>query len=815
MIVDTAEAYSILGFIGGAALSKCGGISLCYYLINPEPYSLSQQAIEYRQTEFERALRFMPSGSYFHKQDVYLKKAYDAHAELLGDTFLQKAERSHFDGREYLEHHCVLSFTLAGLESLEPAYMKNPLAYQDNLVERDKARLAEFIEAVEGVNIILKNLPNTTIRRLEQGEIVQFVDRYVNGFAADNGKRDLYFGPHMTIGEARASVFAVCDETALPDELPVYIEDDTLPKANATLFMACLEKLGLHLRANHIINQIIYFEGNNKLKAELEARADQFHKHRHFKKELEITAARLQEMQVEVIESQAHLCRAHFSIILWDTEEKQLTKAKDAVKEALKMRDFGHYQPSYIGLRNIFLGTVIGRENILDRDFFFLTELSIATGLFVNHSPYVSDTDGVFFNDRIFQIPYKLDIWDEQKKRIPARNSLFISSTGGGKSSTVLNIVEQEIRQGVKVVAVEFGKSFLAVSRLYPSISAHIDYDGVTPLGINPFYIESTEELTTDKIKTLAVLVLKFWREKVIVEDTKQYISVVKIIRDYYNSAPVRPSFPDFYLYVKNNIDEILTRQEIPPDYFTVTSFLHICSEFMPGGLYENVCRTDGTNADLIRGKDFIVFELTRIKKDPFLVSIIMTIIYETVENKILADRSIRGKIYFDEYAETATMKDNFSGEDVHSTVAFFFQKLRKENGGISAVIQSPAQLPDNNLTDGVIANTQIIYVLPTTETVYSDICTTFKITNPAHIQLMKSIRNDFVAPRPYAEVFIRFQDLYATVVRLEFSRAKFYAYQTDGKDWQRISDDFKETGSMEAAITNIIKSRSHEKIML
>lgn len=813
MQVYSADIYSILGFIGGAILSKSGCITVCYYMSCPEPYTQDLDAIGFRQKEYERALKFMPAGSYFHKQDIFLKRAYDPSTDMEGNSFLERAQMKHFTGRQYLEHHCILSFTLAGLETLEPAYVKNPLQYKDHLIERDKARLTDFLEAVDGAVIVLKNLPATSIRPLEEYEIKEFLTQYVNGFAADKGMRDVYFGPHLGIGEAKGAVFAICDENALPDEFPPYVEDDTIPKANAALFMAPLEKLGLHLHANHIINQVIYFEGHPKLKGELQARVDEFHQHRRFAKEIEITAERLKVTQQEVLESQAYLCRAHFSVSVWDHEPAELEKAKDTIREILKMRDFGFYQPSYEGLKDIFIGTVIGLQNRLSRSYFFLTELAVAASLFINNSVYKSDAEGVLYNDRVFQIPYRLDTWDEKKRRIPARNGLYIASTGGGKSSTCLNAVEQEIRQGIKVVCVEFGQSFLAISRLYPSVSAHIDYDGVSPLGVNPFYIRDRQELTTDKIKTLTVLVLKFWREKEIVEDAAHNVSLTKILRDYYDHTPSGHSFPDFYNYVKANFTAIIARQEIPPAYFDIDSFLHICSQFMPGGVYENVCKVDGSNEDLIRNKDFIIFELTRIKKDPFLVSIILTIIFETVENKILSDRAVRGKLYLDEYAETATMKDSFSGEDVHSTVAFFFQKLRKENGSIHAIIQSPAQLPDNNFTRSIIANTQLLYVLPTTETVYHDIIQAFRISNQAHIQLMKSIRNDFSGERPYAEVFIRFGDLYATVVRLEFSRAKFYAFQTDGKDWKILDDLFRSGMTMEDAINQHIKHKNNEKI--
>jgi type IV secretory pathway VirB4 component len=233
-------------------------------------------------------------------------------------------------------------------------------------------------------------------------------------------------------------------------------------------------------------------------------------------------------------------------------------------------------------------------------------------------------------------------------------------------------------------------------------------------------------------------------------------------------------------------------------------------SEFMEGGFYENVCKASSLEKDM-QHKNFIVFELTQIKKDPFLVSVVMSILFDTIESKILSDRSTRGMLIFDEYAETQSMVDTFSGDDIHSTVAFCYQKLRKENGAVMTIIQSPAQLPDNNYTKGMIGNTQVLYVLPTTETVYDQIIEAFHIKNNSHINLMKSIKNDFNGKNPHSELFIRFQDLYATAVRLELSPEKYYAFQTEGEEWTAIQQMYAQTGSLEKSIDAYIKKIHHE----
>ena len=321
------------------------------------------------------------------------------------------------------------------------------------------------------------------------------------------------------------------------------------------------------------------------------------------------------------------------------------------------------------------------------------------------------------------------------------------------------------------------------------------------PLGINPFYIKDATELTPDKIKTLSTIVLKYWRQPIMNVDNNQYVAIQKIIRDYYKNVSAPHNFSSFYNFVKENFDEIIKRLELPEKYFDVQSFLHVCSEFMPNGIYENVCAPSEETERLIRDNDFIVFELTAIKKDPFLISIIMTALFDTIENKILSDRSTKGILIFDEYAETQSLRDMFSGDDIHSTVAYAYQKFRKENGAIYTIVQSPVQLPKNEHTLGIIANTQLLYVLPTTETVYDAIIESFSMKNQAHINLMKSISWDYECKRPYNEVFIRFMDKYAVAHKIEFSNEKKLTFQTDGEKWNAIQKLYSEHGDFPRSI--------------
>ena len=100
-----------------------------------------------------------------------------------------------------------------------------------------------------------------------------------------------------------------------------------------------------------------------------------------------------------------------------------------------------------------------------------------------------------------------------------------------------------------------------------------------------------------------------------------------------------------------------------------------------------------------------------------------------------------------------------------------------------------------------------MLFVLPTKEVIYQSIIDRFQIKRPNHIALMKSMRNNFSGERPYSECFMRMGENYATVTRLEFSKEKFLAFQTEGEIWTALEEKNQKM-SMEKAIEEYINEQ-------
>lgn len=789
----------------GMVIGKNGSLTYVVRLSSPEVYSLYKDELATRHAVFVQAFSHMPDNSWVHKQDIFRSLPFQSTG--VGMSYLAKSDQEHFSGRKYLKHSCMIAFTLAGIQSLSSAYVKNIFSFKENLSGEDSERLDEFLSAVEFAINNLSALRNTRIDFLSLDELREYLFLSAN-FSEKNGIRDIHFEEQITAGNTKARVYAITDDEFLPEQYPVYGKDYTVSKDKSELYMSPSEAFGgIHLNHNHVYNQILYFYSDKKLKDTLRRNLDSHIANRGWDRiNSPAKIAKMTELVKEIKDNNEILCYAHYSVVLWEEDTQQLELAEKELRSSLDLFDLKYYIPSYGNLADLYAGGIVGCVSSLRLEYMFMTSLSLAVAFFVHYTGFSDDPDGILFNDRLTQIPLRKDIWDANNRRIKARNAVVIAPTGSGKSFLTNNIIHQLLDKDFTVVGVEFGNSFKQLCYLYPEIAIHIEYDQNQPLGINPFDLGGSP-MTPEKEETLVALCLRFWQNSS--TDPNLTVALRKMLSQYYCDVSQGHSFPGFYTYLTQNYESLCEKCDIRPDYFDIDSFRHVCSEFMPGKSYANLCAAEGVTSSL-SDKRFIHFELTKVKANPFVASVVMSLLFDVINNKILSDPSKKGYIIFDEYAETAQMKSSNSLQgDIHQTVAFFYQKIRKENGAVMTIIQSPFQLPENEYTKGIIANTQLLYVLEGTEVVYDAVIKTFMIKNNAHINQMKSIQNNYDCTHPYSECWIRFGENYALTVRLEASARKYLAFQTQGEKRAALDRLYSTNGhDMQTAIETYLTSK-------
>ena len=303
--------------------------------------------------------------------------------------------------------------------------------------------------------------------------------------------------------------------------------------------------------------------------------------------------------------------------------------------------------------------------------------------------------------------------------------------------------------------------------------------------------------MTPERLEDLSVFLFELFASDLKVTKT-QSVSIKKIVRHYYHSIAKNHSLESFYNFIESKQQTLLSSLKIHADYFNITRFLHIMSEYVGEGLYSFLFEVNEDQIYKIEDKRLIVFELDEVKDNKEILSVMLKLIKSAIQRTIWKNRAEKGIILFDEFAKQLKF------DNVLESVEFYYQAIRKQNGAIGIILQSINQLPNNSTSASILENTQVIYSL-NNEKGYDELVKRLNLSSHDLNQL-KSIKNNLSGPRKYTEIFIKIGKE-SNVFRLEVPKEVYAAYLTDGQENDAIMAIYHKTGSMEEALKIFINS--------
>jgi type IV secretory pathway VirB4 component len=298
--------------------------------------------------------------------------------------------------------------------------------------------------------------------------------------------------------------------------------------------------------------------------------------------------------------------------------------------------------------------------------------------------------------------------------------------------------------------------------------------------------------LTPERLEDLSVFLFELFASDLKVTKA-QSVSVKKILRYYYKQIKIAHSLSNFYTFIETNRDSLLKNLKIHTDYFNITNFLHIMSEYVGDGLYSFLFEVSEDQTYKIEDKRLIVFELDEVKDNKEILSVMLKLIKSAIQRTIWKNRAEKGIILFDEFAKQLKF------ENVLESVEFYYQAIRKQNGAIGIILQSINQLPNNSTSASILENTQVIYSLHN-EKGYDELKQRLHLSSHDLNQL-KSIKNNLSGARKYTEMFIKIGKE-SNIFRLEVPKEVYAAYLTDGAENEEIMKLYEKHQNMEKAIT-------------
>ena len=791
------STYQPLADIQGNILfANNGNVVLCYKGNLPEIYSLSEKDFEDMHGAWFQALKSLPVGTVVHKQDVYLKKRYTAE-QLSNRTFLEKATSDHFKGRKYIDHKCYLFFTLTKNKALNNSKYVNPFRkVSKSIIQELNDNVQRFINAVSDSVSFINNSRKMKFVPLDSKEIQAITKEYFNGFNEGFDTDIILDKKNVNIGENYFDALAINSELCFGESVQSSKTNDKFTSDDFVFHQGFIDGLGLTLNENHIVNQILYLDDKHKWRKLLDKKVEELNKSSNFGSQNKVVLGKIQHILDQInTDDNARIIRGHLNIIFWDKNPENLSRISSKIKTEFKELDIIPYYPRGEERKNYILNSYCCFSSNFSNNDLYVTDLKHALCLFINNSNYKSDSTGIIFNDREHNIPVLKDVWDEQKKRIKARNFAIFAPTGEGKSFLANNILRQYFESGVRLVIIDLGGSYTKFAKLYPEQYTVLRYESGKNLGINPFYISDTNDLTPERLEDLSVFLFELFASDLKVTKA-QSVSVKKILRHYYNSVSENHSLDGFYNFIESNQKDLLDTLKIHPDYFNITSFLHVMSEYVGDGLYSFLFEVSEDQTYKIEDKRLIVFELDEVKDNKEILSVMLKLIKSAIQRTIWKNRAEKGIILFDEFAKQLKF------DNVLESVEFYYQAIRKQNGAIGIILQSINQLPNNSTSASILENTQVIYSL-NNEKGYDELVKRLNLSSHDLNQL-KSIKNNLSGPRKYTEMFIKIGKE-SNIFRLEVPKEVYAAYLTDGQENEAIMDIYKKTQDMEKAIKEFI----------
>ncbi|MFY0715385.1 TraG family conjugative transposon ATPase, partial [Seonamhaeicola sp. NFXS20] len=772
--INFSAYHPILNIEDHVVFASNGNVVLSYEVTLPEIYSLSENDFEQLHGIWFQAFKSMPSGTVIHKQDVYKKSKYTAE-NIPNKTFLQKATHDYFKNREFINHKSYLFFMLPLDKALKAGKYVNPFKKVENGIHKKlDYQVHEFIQVVHDAVSFINNGRKICITPIHEDAILKLTHSYFNGFN-EGGDTDICLDKKgVTIGDFHFDMLAVNSELCYGESIQTSKINDKFTSDDFSFHQGFIDGLGLNLHENHMVNHILYLDDKHKWRKLLEKKIEALSKSSNFGTQNKVVLNKIREIVNRINEDDsARIVRGHFNVVYWANKAERLDSIASKIKAEFKELDILPYFPKGEERKHYFLNSYpCFASNFSDEDL-YVTDLKHALCLWINNSNYTSDATGIIFNDRQHNIPILKDVWDENKKRIKARNFAIFAPTGEGKSFLANNILRQYFEDNVRLVIIDLGGSYAKFAKLYPRDHVILRYEQGKNLGINPFYIADDADLTPERLEDLAIFLLELLAEGETVSKGKE-VAMKKVLLHYYSKVRKAHSLASLYHFVDQHRENLMQNLGIQEAHFSIYNFLHIMSEYVEGGLYSFLFNVGEDQTYKIEDKRMIVFELDEVRDNKEILSVMLKLIKSAIQRTIWRNRSERGIILFDEFAKQLKF------DNVLESVEFYYQAIRKQNGAIGIILQSINQLPNNSTAASILENTQVIYSLRN-EKGYDALQKRFNLSEHDLNQL-RSIRNNLVGERKYTEMFIKIGKA-SNIFRLEVPPEVFAAYLTDGAE--------------------------------
>jgi conjugation system TraG family ATPase len=781
--------FPLFGVEHDSILSKQGDITIAYEVTLPELFTLSDHEYEALHQTLIKAIRILPKHTIFHKQDWFTEAKYRIDFMQDDQSFLSRSSERFFNERPYLDHQCYIMLTR------KPFNRKTGSSLFSNLLRRSivpeetlkPQLLQDFLDSAGQFERILKDSGFIKLKRLTDEELsgsdlyCGLIERYMNLQPNEHSflLHDISFNDGIKVGNNHCQLFTLADAADLPSYCGSRINYDKYSTDRTKFSVGFASPLGQLLPCNHIYNQYIFIDDAQKTLQKLESKRLRLQSLSAYSRENAISRDATNDFLNEAISQQRLPVKAHFNVLVWTDNTKELKDVRNLVSSSLAQMDATPKQ-ELAGAPQIFWAGIPGNEaDFPMNDSFdsFAEQACCFLNLETNYRSSLSPV-GLRLGDRLSGKPVHVDLSDEPMKKgvCTNRNKFILGPSGSGKSFFTNHMVRSYYEQGTHIVIVDVGHSYKGLCQMVKGY--YFTYDEKNPIRFNPFFISEGDSLDTEKKESIKTLLLALWKKDNETFNRSEYVALSNALQLYYEklnqNTDLFPCFNTFYEFLQQDFVEILKTDKVKDKDFDVSNFLYVLRPYYKGGEFDYLLNAID-NLELLKER-FIVFELDNIKDHPILFPVVTIIIMEVFISKMRKLKGIRKMILIEE-AWKAIAKEGMA-----EYIKYLFKTVRKFFGEAIVVTQEVEDIISSPVVKQAIINNSDCKILldqSKYQNKFDQIQELLGLTEKEKA-LVLSINKANDPSKKYKEVFISLGGILSKVYRTEVSLEEYLSYTTE-----------------------------------
>lgn len=820
-MIDANNILPIYKVEHACILSFQGDITVAFRASLPEIFSLADRDYDAYHQAWVKAIKVLPQGSIFHKQDWFLSEKFQVDFQRSGDGFLSRASERFFNERPSTQHSCFIFLTCCA-QGRKVSTSATSGLFRRNLVPQqttDPTLLSDFLDKVGQFQRILEDSRFVTLQRLGDDELSGTANRagilerycFLLGELHMPIIRDIHLKDEIRIGEKKLEIYTLSGIDDLPAFCGSRINYEPYSTDRSKFSVGFASPLGQLLDCNHILNQYVFLGDSQKTIKKLEAKKLRLHSLSAYSRENAISRDAVNDFLNEAVALGRMPVKSHLNIMAWGEDALEQLDIKNKVGSAMAAIDAVAKRETD-GQAQIWFAGLPGNQADFPMNDTFDTFLEQAT-CFFNMESHLKDSRsgfGMRLGDRLSGKPVHVDISDEPMARglITNRNKFILGPSGSGKSFFTNHMVRSYYEQGTHVLLVDVGHSYRGLCDLVGGY--YFTYSETSPIAFNPFYLAEGDSLDTEKKESIKTLLLALSKKEGETFSRSEYVGFSNGLTLYFkhlqDHPDIFPCFNSFYEFLSGEYLAVLEENNVRDQYFDINSFLYVLKPYYRGGEFDYLLNAT-TQLDLLAER-FIVFELDEIKDHPILFPAVTLIIMEVFISKMRKLKGIRKMILIEECWKA------IAKEGMAEYIKYLFKTVRKFFGEAVVVTQEVEDIISSPVVKQAIINNSDCKILldqSKYQNKFDGIQELLGLTEKERTQIL-SINRANDPTKKYKEVFISLGGQHSQVYRTEVSLEEYLAYTTEEKEKLQVSEYAQRYGSIQkgiAALASDIRSQS------